>query len=46
MDNYDRMHKDYLIGPACLAWQLAAVGLGAEFLEVDDYWDPSRLTSL
>ncbi|QGQ94664.1 hypothetical protein EHS13_07060 [Paenibacillus psychroresistens] len=40
------MHKDYLIGPACLAWQLAALGLGAEWLEVDDYLEPSRLTPL
>jgi hypothetical protein len=40
------IHKDYLIGPACSAWQLAAVGLGAEWLETDEYLEPSRLCPL
>lgn len=40
------MHKDYLIGPACTAWQLAAVGLGAEWLETDEYLEPRRLSPL
>jgi hypothetical protein len=40
------IHKDYLIGPACSAWQLAAVSLGAEWLETDEYLEPSRLCPL
>lgn len=38
------MHKDYLIGPACSAWQLVAKSLGAEWLETDEYLEPSRLS--
>jgi hypothetical protein len=40
------MHKDYLIGPACSAWQLIAISLGAEWLENDEYLEPSRLSPL
>lgn len=38
-----QIHKDYLIGPACSAWQLAAGALDAEWKELSIYHEPGRL---